>query len=58
MQSQPEINGEKMFSKQNGFDDGSLKLVHNILPSRPRNTPYQEAEEGLHNWEFGQEDSY
>ena len=30
--------------------DGSLKLVHNILPARLLHTPYQERVETLHHW--------
>ena len=36
--------------------DGSLKLVHNILPSRLLHTIYQEREEALYHCGFGQED--
>ena len=36
--------------------DGSLKLVHNILPCRLLYTPYQEWKKALHYWGFGQED--
>ena len=38
--------------------DESLKLVQSILPSRLLHTPYQEREEALHHWGFGQEDEF